>query len=315
MHLAWEFAGRIAHATGIADLGLRVGERTRLGALGAYGRALSRLPTLYETVETACWLSPVHSSGERIWLTWHGEQARLCHAFTHDIANGRSQAEQFTLMILVNLLRSAGGSGWRPERIELTSVAPPTLRRMALFSSAHVSCGHEHTAVTFPRSLLRMPPNVEPRGPAASVQDYGALAASAPAIDFPGSIRQLIGSYLREGYPDVQRIAGIAGLSERTFQRRLMESGATYYGLVDQVRLERARRYLLDPNMKLIDVALELGFSEAASFTRAFRRWTGLSPSAFRRLGPVPVSALARGMTPGHTRERSAPIRRPTATV
>lgn len=314
LRLAWEFVEDAGHATEVENLGLRIGARTHLTDMGAYGRALARLPTLYQTIETASWLGAVHSSGERMWLSWQGERVRLCHAFMVDVGSGREQAEQFTLMLLVNLLRSVGGAGWQPERVEVSSIPAAKLRAMSIFSSARVSSGHDHTAITFPRERLRAPANAgRPGRSAVSVQDYSTLTASAPALDFPGSIRQLIASYLREGYPDLGRIADIAGLSERTFQRRLMKCGTTYYELVDQARFERARRYLVDPGMKLIDVALELGFSEAASFTRAFRRWAGLSPSTFRRLQRVPGAAFDRVAPRAQDHERSKRSRRPVA--
>ncbi len=311
LRLTWEFTERAARAAEIENLGLRVGAQTPLGALGAYGRAVCRLSTLYQALETATWLIAAHSSGERLWLTWHGEQVRVCHAFIHRIERGQTQAEQFTLMVLVNLLSSVAGSGWRPEKVELASLAPAAISDMAIFSKASLSSGHRYTAITFPRALLRMPLKHRMDGAGAPIHDDEALAASAPAVDFPGSVRQLIASYLREGYPDLHHIASIAGISERTFQRRLMESGTTYYGLVDQARLERARGYLMDPRIKLIDVALELGFSEAASFTRAFRRWTGSPPSAFRRLARMPAGAGAEPRAPGHGRR--TPVRRPAA--
>jgi len=70
----------------------------------------------------------------------------------------------------------------------------------------------------------------------------------------------------------------------RTFQRRLEQEGLTYQRLVDQVRFQAAAELLGNRSVKMIEIALELGYSDAAHFTRAFRRWTGVEPSEFRRL-------------------------------
>ncbi len=60
------------------------------------------------------------------------------------------------------------------------------------------------------------------------------------------------------------------------------------------MRFEAARKMLSDPDRKIRDVALLLGYSDAAHFTRAFQRWTGLTPSAFRRGGRIRVSERRR---------------------
>jgi AraC-like DNA-binding protein len=85
------------------------------------------------------------------------------------------------------------------------------------------------------------------------------------------------------------------GVSARTLQRRLSEEGLTFLGIVARARCDVARRMLDDPARKVIDVALDLGYSDQAHFTRAFVRWTGRAPREFQRLratgssgGPAP---------------------------
>ena len=71
-------------------------------------------------------------------------------------------------------------------------------------------------------------------------------------------------------------------MSVRSFQRRLEDEGVNYSQLIDWVRLDRATRLLDAPGARVIDVALEVGYSDPAHFTRAFRRWTGVTPRQFR---------------------------------
>lgn len=72
-------------------------------------------------------------------------------------------------------------------------------------------------------------------------------------------------------------------MSPRTLQRRLEDEGLRLSALIDDVRAQAARRHLEDPRIPLIDVAFRLGFSDLATFSRAFRRWTGMPPGAYRR--------------------------------
>lgn len=71
--------------------------------------------------------------------------------------------------------------------------------------------------------------------------------------------------------------------SERSLQRRLAAEGCRFAELLDQVRRELAQRYIADPRLALGEVAYLLGFAEPSPFHRAFRRWTGMTPTAARR--------------------------------
>ena len=82
--------------------------------------------------------------------------------------------------------------------------------------------------------------------------------------------------------PKLARVAATLYVSERTLKRRLQEESASFQNLVDQVRLERARDFLTGTGMNLNQIADVLGYADAANFTRAFKRWTGISPSHYR---------------------------------
>jgi AraC-like DNA-binding protein len=99
-----------------------------------------------------------------------------------------------------------------------------------------------------------------------------------------GRVRQLLAEGIREGEPEQHEIAKSLALSERTLQRRLQDENVTFADLVEEVRADLARMYLNDPSLAVFEVAFLLGYSEPSAFNRAFRRWTGKSPSQYRRL-------------------------------
>ena len=102
---------------------------------------------------------------------------------------------------------------------------------------------------------------------------------------------------MRDGYPALERVAEHIGSSARTLQRRLHEAGLTHTDLVDHVRRDVALRRLKTTRLPIGQVAKELGFRDPSSFSRAFQRWTGMSPRAYRqalrqsgsRNGPEPA--------------------------
>jgi AraC-like DNA-binding protein len=71
-------------------------------------------------------------------------------------------------------------------------------------------------------------------------------------------------------------------MSARTLQRRLGDSGTTYKELLDDTRRALALAYLSAPQHSVNEITYRLGFSSGSCFTRAFRRWTGQSPSDWR---------------------------------
>ena len=111
------------------------------------------------------------------------------------------------------------------------------------------------------------------------------LAHDATARDTARHLRKVIGALMEKGrcQPDIQSVAALMNTSVRTLQRRLREIGLTYAGIVQQARCAEARQMLKDGGRNIGEIARALGYSDHAHFTRAFQRWTGVTPHAFRR--------------------------------
>lgn len=102
---------------------------------------------------------------------------------------------------------------------------------------------------------------------------------------FSDSVRTLLSVLLEdeEVVPGVDDAAEAAGMSRRTFQRRLTEEGRTFKGLLDEARRDRARRLIVDGEESIGRVASRVGYSRATSLNRSMIRWTGKNPTAFRK--------------------------------
>lgn len=100
------------------------------------------------------------------------------------------------------------------------------------------------------------------------------------------SARVVNALHARVGHSDlsIDFIAEDIGLSKRTLQRRLQQQDANFAQLRDDLRFHYAIKYLIDDHMSVDLVSKALDFSDRTSFTNAFKRWTGLSPSVFRKL-------------------------------
>lgn len=103
----------------------------------------------------------------------------------------------------------------------------------------------------------------------------------------PGKIvhdlQQLIKDALPSGIPSITQMGSHLSMSARTLTRRLSENGLTYRELIKETQLDISKELLKDPGRSIGEIAFHTGFSEQSAFNRAFKRWTGQSPSEFNK--------------------------------
>jgi len=255
--LAARFVEESARIRGFESVGLVAGRETPVEALGVFGRLVRRGHTVHEAIDTAIRNTPAFDSGSRLRLERDGRRARLCHEFIDATDVDHRPLGEYWAMLATNVVRLAAEPS---DDIE-----------------------SEEAAVTFPASMLRRP--LAPPSPRRPVDDdLDAWRASAPAGDFTGSVLQVITTLGSSGHARIGRVADVIGTSVRALQRRLAEAGVTFEALVAQGRFDAAVELLADTDATILDIALDLGYSDHAHFTRAFRRWTGVPPREFRRM-------------------------------
>jgi AraC-like DNA-binding protein len=107
-------------------------------------------------------------------------------------------------------------------------------------------------------------------------------------------VQRALASRVADGTASIGGIARQLAMSGRTLQRRLAAEGASYQQLLDDARKEATGRYIHEPSLSICEVAYLVGYSETAPFHRAFKRWYGVTPDAYRQKqrdgGSVPVT-------------------------
>jgi AraC-like DNA-binding protein len=96
-------------------------------------------------------------------------------------------------------------------------------------------------------------------------------------------LRRLLHSRLHDELPALDEVARCLALTPQTLSRRLREEGHSFQALKDDVRRDAAIALLQRPDLTLVDVAAHVGFSEASTFHRAFKKWTGVAPGEYRQ--------------------------------
>lgn len=109
----------------------------------------------------------------------------------------------------------------------------------------------------------------------------GGLEATG-AGDLVVQVRRVLHNLLLDGRGTLGQVAELFELHRRTLNRRMREQGLTVKRLIDEVRYEIARQLLSETDLSVMELATVLGYADATAFTRAFRRWSGTGPAAWR---------------------------------
>ncbi len=146
--------------------------------------------------------------------------------------------------------------------------------------------GHHRSELLFSGEILDMPhrqadPNLEAILEAQVVTMLQKLPKGEAATD---AVRRCLGSELCNGQPTLEQVAPRLHMSPRTLHRRLAEEGTNFRRILTEVRREIAARHLEEGQIAISEIAFLLGFSDPSAFHRAFKRWTGHAPLAFREL-------------------------------
>jgi AraC-like DNA-binding protein len=195
-----------------------------------------------------------------------------------------AQALEFTLAALYSRLRHVSGGSFAPRLLGLPIPRPADdAVRARLFC---LTPAYEHPCA----ELLIDDANWRMATRSADPFLHATLKGMAAQLQLsqPGdstlerALRARLRDALAQGRADAARMAVLLGVSERTLQRRLTELGRSFSDVVEDFRREEAVRLLAAPGLHLVEISNRLGYAEQTSFTRAFRRWTGITPGAWR---------------------------------
>lgn len=291
LELASSFVESAAASQGIPDLGLVVARRGGWEDLGSFGRAVGRATTLERALTLLRDTMRFHSSGAHVWFMLEGPTGRVRQRWRMRAGRFR-QLDLFSTALLIDLVRRAAGHRWHPDAIDLQSAGGVDLQGDDRFAGARIRDRQPSSGITFPRHLLRRA--LVATGAPEPFDVRRRWLESGPPTDLPGAMRVAIRTTLVSGGPDLETAARAAGISARSMQRKLMGAGTTFSAQVERTRRERAVELLEGSRMKVVEIALELGYSDAAHFTRAFRRWTAMTPSEHRERHGAATRSLLR---------------------
>lgn len=171
-----------------------------------------------------------------------------------------------------------------PLAVHFVELAPADVAPYARLFRCPVLFQQSATRLIFDERLLSLPlRRADPALASMLEQQVQALFAALPQQDaLESEVRQAILHRLVQGEPALDGVASDLHLSGRTLRRRLEQRGWNFRVLLDDTRWRLAEDYLRDGRLALPEVALLLGYSEQSAFSRAFLRWSGMTPKRWR---------------------------------
>jgi AraC-like DNA-binding protein len=214
--------------------------------------------------------------------------AKEARIVLHEHAAGASQrvfAHELLLMLLYGVSCWLVGRRIPILRTEFSYAEPAHSAEYRLMYCADLSFDRPNTAITFDASYLALPVVQNER----TVKEFLRTAPENILLKYKNGsslaakVRRRLRQFLPGEVPDFEGLAEELNMTPATMRRRLHEEGESYQSIKDQLRRDLAIGYLSHSSRSVMDIALELGFSERSAFHRAFRKWTGASPGEFRR--------------------------------
>jgi len=210
----------------------------------------------------------------------------------------KRQDAELTLGMILNLLRHGLGKSWAPREVHFEHPRPHQWHEHCKIFDAPVYFDQPYNSLLIAkRDLQRAMPERDQTLLLVMQDAIRRLNADAPSQQsIVDSARSRVRQALLRGEPVLDEVADKLGLSASSLQRRLREQNLSFTQLVDKVRCELATHYLQQQQLPISEMALLLGYSEVSAFSRAFRRWFGVSPRQWRQAGASeePTTAPSR---------------------
>jgi AraC-like DNA-binding protein len=282
------FLNEAARAAGSPAFGMAIMEELPIDHLGKLGRGIAGAGNVYQAIKTAIRLMPGHSNFSKYWLVEKASNIWVCRRGRHRVGFGEDQASLYALFGMIQTVQRGVNAEWWPKLVVLQGSTPDALPPIEGLCGARVLLHSDLTAICVPRAVLPLPTlrqNAEPAASIGSLLDEQGFIKTAPAEVLAQALKQLVATILPHHFPSIETMADIVGVHPRTLQRSRRAQSISYRQLVDEVRAEQATALLRDSNASVTDIAFDLGYADVAHFTRAFRRWNGVSPRQFRGQG------------------------------
>ncbi|MGW9822315.1 AraC-like DNA-binding protein [Methylorubrum extorquens] len=271
-----------AERTNCPHLGLLVGQRGTLGSLGYLGALMRHSDSIGDALRALVAHSGTQNWGAVVGLGIHSGVAVLSYAPYGPEAECAATHSERALATMTNVLRALCGADWMLQEVLLPRFKPRDALPYDRFFRAPVRFDQEAAALVFSADLVEQPiagadPTVR-RLVEGRIRRLEAQRSSSLTEE----LRRYLRIQMTWQLCTAERVARTRRVNRRTLSRHLQAEGTTFRQLANEALFQMAKQLLADTCMSVTEISATLNFSEPAAFTHAFRRWSGMTPSAWR---------------------------------
>ena len=269
--------------SGCEHLGLLLGQRAGPSHLGVVGFLIRAAGTAEQALKALVENLDLHEDSASVALDMGSEYTSLEYFLHVPGASAVEQIHDLAATMMYQILTALCGKGWTASSVRLPRRRPADRSPYQRFFRTVVFFDATQCVLTFPSHCLKQKP------PAADQLLYQHLLEEVRALhglqhheileELPAALRR---GLLAEQFAACQ-IADTFGIHERTLHRRLRAAGTNFRKELDRARESVSHELLQSTNLAVCDVAKALGYADSSGFIRAFQRWTGTSPSSWRK--------------------------------
>lgn len=269
-------------ATGREDFGLLVADHVPVSSLGLVGFLLKQAPDARTALFDLVHYLHYNDRCSVPFFDVRDGLATFSYRVIEPDVRAIDQIQDGAIGILRNILRALCGARIVPTAVTLARPRPAAPARYERFFGVPVTYGADVSAMTFPESWLDTPlPHADP-ALRRLLKEQIDLMEAEEADDFPEKVRRLLRACLITQACTIDEISALLHVNRRTLSRRLEQAGTSFRTLSGEIQYEIARQFIENTPLSMTQIALALRFSEASAFTRAFHKWSGMSPRAWR---------------------------------
>ncbi|PTU31748.1 AraC family transcriptional regulator [Stenotrophobium rhamnosiphilum] len=270
-------------ATADEAFGLTVARYVNQTTFHALGYSLTASTTLREAFERMLRYFRLVTDAADLTFELDGDRYRFAICPPEGGAQPAPEAIDAFALLVVRLCRGLYRREFSPVAISLRRTSPHNLSAYERSFRAPITFGDTQNALWFARDVFEQ--KLEGANPELARHNDEVVVrylAQMEKQNLRARVHAALIEQLPHGEPSQEKVADTLHMSPRNFQRKLAEEGTSYTELLNDTRRDLALSYVRDPGYSLGEITYLLGFSDASSFNRAFKRWTGQSPSAYR---------------------------------
>lgn len=269
----------ISESQGVLDLAARVTTQLQLSDFGDnIYNAVKYSPSLLVAIRRLANIVQLEASTLSIEVKTYGNITWLLVQQPSGV--GFDFSEWANITLLMQTVREFAGSNWLPAEVKLMSVQRELVIAQQYFPDSRIFWHPNEAGISIPANFLGLSQTADSIKGAREITLPGDLPSELGLLE---TVRGLIAAYLPMGGLPIESLAEMAGVSSRSLQRWFKKQGLSYSELLDQTRFERAAHILKNTDIKALEIALEVGYSDASHFTRSFKRITNMTPREYRR--------------------------------